>query len=113
MLRIATLALVATTLSAASGCGDGESPRLPAGGHAVAADPQGSHVEFYVYHTGDATGTPAAETVSIPSGTRVLVVNDDGPGSGYRKGRMVEVRVEDGERRGLVGFVPRPQLRPK
>jgi hypothetical protein len=109
MSRTAAIALMAM---AVIGCGDGETALLPANSPAILVDPQGSTVAVYTYDQTESEKESTPHGVAIPSGTRVLVLEDDEFDSANSENRMVEVRLLEGDRRELVGFVSRRKLRP-
>jgi hypothetical protein len=85
---------------------------LPAKSLAYSVDPQGSLINVYTNgHTKAQEPTPHGG--AVPSGTRVLTLEDDEIHSANAGRRMVEVRITGGERREPVGFVPRSKLRPR
>jgi hypothetical protein len=109
-MRGATTAL-AVGLVLLAGCGDSASSPLPAGAPATVDGADGA-VSMFV-RGDDAGGGAAGRDVRLPGGTRVVVVQDRPAHPGMSPGsRLVRVRVEQGEHKGLVGEVRRAKLRP-
>jgi hypothetical protein len=94
-----------------AGCGENAavSP-LPANSMATLYQDKGGTVTIESTEK-DAVGL--ALFVALPSGTRVRVLEDQ-PAKPPTKAeqRLIRVRVEDGERKGLTGTIRRNKLRP-
>lgn len=103
MKRLTWLALVVVGVV---GCSDPATSRLERGSEAVIFDPSRDQVSLLV----DSYAVEKDEGVDV--GTRVYVLQED-PDPGLSELRKVKVRVLEGARDGLIGFVSRHSLRPR
>lgn len=87
-------------LALAAGCGDAADTRLQRGDPATLYAPTGSQVSVR---------SPTGESVALPMGTRVTIVED---GKGPDPNRAVEVNVMEGKLEGSTGTVKRYEVRP-
>jgi hypothetical protein len=108
-MRIAIPALIALLLA---GCGDPATDPLSAGATALLSDPGGTPLDLLVSVQGETGDRTVMQPVPVPANTRVTVLDDDQGSPSHPERRIVEVRVGEGEHRGLVGYVARYKLRP-